>query len=288
MPSGPALTVDLEDRDSGQSVADAIEGLAMCMAEPLSKLEVLDEFGPDPIAEDVLDSAWSNLARRSERLGAKYHLAVGDRVIQFIPSRESSVYSAIVLMGLADVPFRNNNQQTPTAALFDRIVAAIGPAMHPVGSARACVVSQKTGEGASCALPERLRPLLEDLGLELRMEYFDPGVNDGGVDVAVWRPIEDNRLNNPIALIQGTTQLKYRHKPRDVNIRQWGLALSQLQVISGFAIPFKVADKWAKTVSSSTNLVWHRPVLLDFLVLTPGLDASLMDDCGRFVNEQLA
>lgn len=274
------LEPELDERDEDDAQAEAEElGIDDNGAQREDEcLEgVLD-------ASPVIEMLLAEVARRRALAPCVYPWARGGAVIERVdPTPQAGLaYEFLRWLALDGTPFRRLRRWTEAEWAFDRIVVLalrgyLGPRSVALAFARPAADRQGP-DVRPVSFPRAVEWLAGQLRLDPGTQVARAARNDGGVDVASWRPFSaDASAGCPVILAQCTFRKGWHRKGRDIVIDTWrswiGFAKDP---ITALAVPFLLADDDDRRPEVETE-VW--------LVLDRMRICELLCDAGE---EQLA
>jgi len=191
----------------------------------------------------------------------------GTRVVR-PGSMDSTVYDFLLVLSLERAPYRKESRFediNPAFELLTReaLLRHLGP------GAQAVRFGSPARDDRPAGFPEAVPWLARKMGLEVgSLSDVDTADNDGGLDVAAWRPFGDGQAAHVAVLAQCTVEVEYDGKANDIATNEWArwIAFGR-PPMSALAIPFVVpvdAKAWMR-LAGRVDLVLDRMRLVELL-----------------------
>lgn len=243
------------------SLADWAEALMFVEdLETLSDTDLRDrlsEIGPSDQEEEEADLApysqevediLREVASRSTDMGGAYPFArTAEGIARRDAGLDSDLYQFLLYLSLRDAPFRKETWSKDVSPLFDFVGEAAVRTLLGAGA-----VSRRFGWPVTAAVPRPTGPrqALVWLAKEMGTTHDSSTAiksrgKDMGVDVAVWRPFDDQRPGFPVLLVQCTVSSREwsTTKIKDINVRLWQSYLRQgFEPMSALVVPFRISS----------------------------------------------
>ena len=251
------------------SLAEFIEAELMFSEDDylsLTELRALFPSGRQP-TDDQISFAFTEIEGRRRRYGGHYPYLVDDRGVLLVWDSGAYLYSLLLLLSLKGTPLRIRGEYPRSDPLFDAVVregfkAWLGPGTE------ALVFGWPPRDGRPNKFDDAVEWAGTMMGLPVRKDEVPSHLQDGGVDIVLWRPFPDGRAGFEIYLVQDTVQMSFRNKPHDVRPLRW---LTWCRIATppavGFAVPFAMPtdDPWWCDVTDGTTIPMDRERLVHAL-----------------------
>jgi hypothetical protein len=205
------------------SLTEWLEALLVLEELPeMSRTEIMDRFpaGMKP-TQDEVDRALREVRRRSIAAPSRYPFRVDDGLVVRMDEVNGTVHDFLVLAAMRWAPYRDDNrfeEVNPAFELLSReaLMRHLGPGSSGV----------RFAWPARDGRPKEFPKALEWLALEMKLDIgsladTDAILNDGGLDVAVWRAFSDGHPGHLCILAQCTVQVDYEDKIHDIQPMEW-------------------------------------------------------------------
>lgn len=256
--------IDLSN-ESSDRIADWFELLAASQqGRPLSIQRIQEvSLSFANLSSVLIPTAFRQLERRSQILGANYPFLVDEEYIVTRKSVADSVYLQLLCLtpgaGVSAVSEVWNVEKA--SKLFEDIVENALDSFFGLNT-KTVNFGFPSRSGRPADFPAAVDWLSKKTNIRLGSAYRPPRKKDGGVDLFVWKSFSDNKPGIPIMLVQCTIKDDFINKIGDIDIRLWSSWLSSdIEPLVALAIPGVVNkdDQWREITT--------RGILLDRLRL---------------------
>lgn len=271
----------IENPSSVSNVADWVEFYVFAMDNNLSKSQLLsfieDSSGSEP-DQTFIDDIWLELERRLFLYGDNKPYQLEDReVIPLINWRDFPEYLMCIILSIDG----NSVDSVRTGKLFERL------------SSKAV---SKYFDGNSIIYGHPSRQSVRDIARSISETFIrehSSNFKDRGVDIICWKPFNDSRKSQTVALIQCAAGFNWDKKLLDIPYKAWIQCIHWgADPLKGFTVPTVINEKRYDDVVTDAGIMFDRPRIYQNTqynsVDDTNLTADLINWCEHRVNSFVA